>query len=150
MAYLQERFRRLALLFDGYLPYRDLLVSAIAREILLILASHWRQPAHSEISPRMQEMIKFIRTNLQRPLSRQVLAQTFALTPAHINLLFRQELGLTPTAVINRERVMTAYRLIHEQGRSVAEAAYAVGFSDPFYFSRVFKSILGIPPSQVQ
>jgi two-component system response regulator YesN len=56
---------------------------------------------------------------------------------------------MTPSAVINRERVMLAYRLIHEQGKSVKEAAYAVGYQDPFYFSRVFKRTLGIPPSQV-
>lgn len=44
---------------------------------------------------------------------------------------------------------MLAYRLIHEQGKSVKEAAYAAGYQDPFYFSRVFKRTLGIPPSQV-
>ena len=34
-------------------------------------------------------------------------------------------------------------------GLSVAECALAVGFDDPFYFSRVFKQIYTIPPSQV-
>ncbi len=148
--YLQERFRRMASVFGSYVHDRELLVSTIAREILILLMAYWRQSTNSTISPRMLEMLRFIRNHLQQPLSRQELAAEFGLSPEHINLLFRQELGMTPSAVINRERVMLAHRLLHEQGQTVTEAAYAVGFSDPFYFSRVFKQILGVPPSQVQ
>ena len=148
-AYLQERFWRMAQVFGSYLHQRERLTSAIAREILILLMSHWQQPTTAKLSPRMEEMLTFIRHHLQQPLSRQELAATFGVSPEHINLLFRRELGMTPSAVINRERVMLAYRLIHEQGKSVKEAAYAVGYQDPFYFSRVFKRTLGIPPSQV-
>jgi len=147
--YLHDRFRRNAALFRSYLPQRELLMSTIAQEILLLLLGHWQQPATVTLSARMEEMIAFIRANLRQPLSRTVLATAFGLTPEHINLLFRRELGVTPSTVINRERVMTAYKLIHEEALSVKEAAYAVGYHDPFYFSRVFKQILGIPPSQV-
>lgn len=149
MAYLQERFWRMAQVFGSYLPHRALLTSVIAREILLLLLGHWQQTTTAQLSPRMEAMLAFIRRHLQQPLSRQELAAAFGLSPEHINLLFRRELGMTPSSVINRERVMLAYRLIHEQGKSVKEAAYAVGYGDPFYFSRVFKRVLGIPPSQV-
>jgi AraC family transcriptional regulator, transcriptional activator for feuABC-ybbA operon len=149
VAYLHERFRRLATVYNSYTPYRMEQLSAIAREVVLLLAGHWGQPATARLSPRMAEMLKFIRTNLAGPLSRQTLAADFNLSPQRINVLFQQELGMSPSAVINRERIMAAYRLIHEQGQSVKEAAYAVGFADQFYFSRVFKAIFGVPPSQV-
>ncbi|MCX6044479.1 MAG: AraC family transcriptional regulator, partial [Chloroflexi bacterium] len=149
VTYLHERFKRLAQVYRSYQPYRELQTSAIAREIVLILVGHWRQPSGPDLSPRMQEMINFIRANLREPLNRQALAKAFRLSPEHINLLFRQELGMTPSSVINRERVMVAYRLIHEKAHSVKEAAYEVGYSDPFYFSRVFKMIFGIPPSHI-
>lgn len=149
VGYLHERFRRLAQVYNSYHPYRELQMRTIATEIILILAAHWRQPLASELSPRMQAMIQFIRENLQVPLTRQDLARAFRVSPEHVNWLFRTELGMTPSAVINRERVMLAYRLIHEKGRSVKEAAYEVGYTDPFYFSRVFKAVFGIPPSKV-
>lgn len=149
ITYLHDRFRRMAHVFRSYLPQRELLASTIAREILLLLVGHWQQPATTQLSTRLEEMLAFIRLNLQRPLSRQDLAVAFGVSPEHINLLFRRELNMTPSAVINRERVMLAYRLIHEEGKSVKEAAYAAGYQDPFYFSRVFKRLLGIPPSQV-
>ncbi len=147
--YMHSRFKRLADVYNSYHPYRQLQTSTIAREVILILAGQWRQPAGAELSPRMQAMITYIRENLSAALSRQVLAQAFRVSPEHINLLFRKELGMTPSAVINRERVLLAYRLIHEQGYSVKEAAYAVGYTDPFYFSRVFKTVFGVPPSHV-
>lgn len=147
--YLHERFRRLAQVYNSYHPYRTLQMRTVATEIMLILAAHWRQPLASELSPRMLAMIQFIRENLQVPLTRQDLAKAFRVSPEHVNWLFRKELGMTPSAVINRERVMLAYRLIHEKGRSVKEAAYEVGYTDPFYFSRVFKTVFGIPPSQI-
>lgn len=147
--YLHERFRRLTTVYNSYAPYRAEQLSTIAHEVILLLAGYWGQPANPRLSVRMREMLNFIRANLSSPLSRQTLASDFNLSPQRINVLFQRELAMSPTAVINRERIMAAYRLIHEQGQSVKEAAYAVGFNDQFYFSRVFKAIYGIPPSQV-
>jgi AraC-like DNA-binding protein len=147
-AYLHERFQRLATVYNSYWPYRTEQTGVIAGEIVLILAGQWQKPSGPAFSPRLAEMIRFIRRNLQGNLSRRELAHTFGISPEHVNVIFRKELGMTPSAVINRERVMAAYQLIHEQGCSVKEAAYAVGFSDPLYFSRVFKRVFGAPPSQ--
>jgi AraC-like DNA-binding protein len=147
--YLHGRFQRLAEVYRSYQPFRDIQVNTIAREIILILAEHWRRPVGPDISTRMQAMLHHIRSNLTMRLNRQTLARQFSLSPEHINLLFRKELGMTPSEVINRERALYAYRLLHEQGRSVKEAAYEAGYSDPLYFSRVFKRLFGVPPSEI-
>ena len=52
---------------------------------------------------------------------------------------FQISLGLTPREVLSHERCRIAWQLIHEQGLPVAEAATRSGYSDQFYFSRVFK-----------
>lgn len=150
-AYLQERFCRLAAIYESYQPYRSELVSAIAAEIILTLAAYWEDEIERAVHPseRMKTILNYIRANLVTPLSRQSLAETFNLSAGYINYLFKIELGMTPSAVINRERVARAYHLIDREGVSVTEAALAVGFQDPFYFSRVFKQIYLIPPSQV-
>lgn len=147
--YIRERFRRLATVYQGYLPYREALTSAIAREILVLMAPHWRPDDRTPMSPRIQAMIDYIRANLTGPISRHQLAQEFHICPAYVNSLFQRELGMTPAALINRERVVAAYNLLYEQGLSVKEAAQAVGFQDQFYFSRVFKQIMGYAPSHV-
>jgi AraC-like DNA-binding protein len=149
--YLQQRFQHLAAVYESYLPYRSELVNHIAAEIVLVLAAYWQGAASRAARPseRMEAMLDYIREHLRLPLTRQSLAETFNLTPGYINQLFKVELGMSPSAVINRERLAKAYQLIDREGVTVSEAAFAVGFQDPFYFSRVFKEVYTIPPSQL-
>jgi AraC-like DNA-binding protein len=149
--YIQDRFKRLAAVYESYHPFRRELTNAIATEILLYLAAYWDVGTERVVRPsqRMETILAYIRENLSAPLTRQSLAETFNLSAGYINQLFKVELGMSPTAVINRERATRAYQLINHEGKTVAEAALAVGFQDPFYFSRVFKQIYAIPPSQV-
>jgi AraC-like DNA-binding protein len=149
--YIQSRFVRMAEVYESYLPYRKELVNSIASEIVLTLAAHWQTdtPRAAQPSERMQAILGFIRENLAAPINRQSLAETFSLSAGYVNQLFQMELGMPPSAVINRERLARAYQLIDREGLSVAEAALAVGFQDPFYFSRIFKEVYTIPPSQV-
>jgi AraC-like DNA-binding protein len=147
--YLHARFRKLAEIYADYVPFREEQMSTIAHEIMVILAGHWQNLVRDRISPRMQAMINYIRENLHRPINRQDLAAQINVTPAYVNMIFKRELGTTPSALINRERMIVAYHLISDQGLLVQEAAHRVGFEDPFYFSRVFHHIMGIAPSKV-
>ena len=147
--YLHARFRKLAEIYADYVPFREERMSTIAHEIMVILAGHWQNLVRDRVSPRMQAMIVYIRENLHRTINRQDLAAQINVTPAYVNMIFKRELAMTPSALINRERMIMAHHLISEQGLLVREAAHRVGFKDPFYFSRVFHRIMGIPPSKV-
>ena len=149
--YLQDRFKHMAAVYESYRPYRKELVNSIANEIVLILAAYWQAEILRAARPseRMEAMLGYIREHLSTHLTRQSLAETFSLSAGYINQLFKLELGMTPSAVINRERVARAYQLMERDGMSVTESAFAVGFQDPFYFWRVFKQVYTIPPSQV-
>jgi len=146
---LPELFRRAAVAFGGYGRYREELVSTIVKEIWLHLASHWAEPQGAETPGRTREMVRYLRKRLAEHPTRQDLADAFGLTPQYVNYLFRRELGTTPTKFVHRECVLRAYRLLREEGLSVQEAAERVGFDDPFHFSRVFKRVLGVPPSRI-
>ena len=147
--YLDTRFRKLSEIYTDYVPFRDALMSAIVQEVLIILAGHWQDTIREQMSPRMQAMIAYIRNNLRSTITRQDLATEFHVSPTYVNMLFKRELATTPSALINRERIMMAHKLMNEQGLSVKEAAYQVGFRDAFYFSRVFTRLMGIPPSKI-
>jgi transcriptional regulator GlxA family with amidase domain len=142
-------FKRCSEVFCGYSRYRTALLQTIVREIWLRLAEHWRSGDNPQVSRRMEQMVEFLRQHLHEPISRQDLAEQFSMTPEHINALFKKELGVTPTQLIHRERVYRAYQWIRNEGLSVKQAAEKVGFCDPFYFSKVFKRIMGLSPSEV-
>jgi len=143
-------FRRCDAVFNGYSRYRAALLQTVVREVWLVLAEHWQAAARGALRKRTGEMVEYLRRHLAEPVSRQELARTFALTPQHVNALFRNELGISPTQFVNRERILHAYRLIQNEGVSLKAAAAQVGFHDLFYFLRVFKKVTGQRPSQIR
>lgn len=58
--------------------------------------------------------------------------------------------GKTPNNYIRDYRLDRACELLSTEDLTVAKVAYQVGFSDPFYFSTVFKRKYGITPSRWQ
>ncbi|MBR5849862.1 MAG: response regulator, partial [Alistipes sp.] len=60
----------------------------------------------------------------------------------------RAVVDLSPVEFVREVRLKKACQLIRERHHSIAAISDMVGFSDPKYFTRVFKKRFGIPPSQ--
>lgn len=103
-----------------------------------------------QLSDEAQRLVRqamaYIHTHYHEPISRADLARHVALSEDYLTSCFREELGVTPIAYINRYRVNQAKRLLIESGKSITEIALDVGFSDSGYFSRVFRREVGLSP----
>ena len=80
-------------------------------------------------------------------ISLKKLAGLFCYTPKYVSLLFKQHMDTGFNAYISALRIQYAIKLIQDGEQSVARLAEACGFSDPMYFSSVFKKRMGISPS---
>jgi AraC-like DNA-binding protein len=69
--------------------------------------------------------------------------------PAYLARLFQRYSDERPLQLLTRLKTQHAADLILRHGCSVAEAGQAVGFPDPFHFSRVFKRVHGIAPGRL-
>jgi AraC-like DNA-binding protein len=69
------------------------------------------------------------------------------MAPAYFHRRFRSTFGLTPHEYMLRRRMDLARHLLGDPALRVAEVAEAVGYDNPFYFSRVFRRHFGFPPS---
>ncbi len=148
--FLLAAFHRLAELWQGYRPDRAIAVRDLVRLIWLDLFAAW-SPAVTAAPPRqVAEMLAWLREHLDRPIGRIQIAQHFGVTPQHVNTLFRHGFGMTPGEVVRRERILRAWHDLHAKGGTVAEVAARWGFADPFHFSRVFRRVMGFPPSQAR
>ncbi len=147
---VQAAFLRAATVFGEYHRHRGALLSAIAGEALTRCAMAWSATPSAPPGGRTAALVAHLRTHAVRGVDRHELARIAGLTPEHVNALFKRELGLTPREVLNHERCRIAWRLIHEEGVPVAEAAARAGYSDPFYFSRVFKKLYAMSPSRAR
>ncbi len=70
--------------------------------------------------------------------------------PEYFSRLFREHAGQTPSQFLARLRMQHAARLLQQSEVSVKAAGLAVGFDDPYHFSRVFKQIHGVAPRDFQ
>lgn len=71
------------------------------------------------------------------------------LSAAHAGVLFKNAFGLSPVAYRTQLRLMKARELLVSSQRNVTQVAYETGFSDPLYFSRVFRVEFGVTPSSL-
>jgi AraC-like DNA-binding protein len=62
---------------------------------------------------------------------------------------FKELAGISPQDYLTHYRIAYAKHLLTMGGQSISEVAYKSGFSDPKYFSRVFKKIEGVSPSSI-
>jgi AraC-like DNA-binding protein len=54
---------------------------------------------------------------------------------------------MPPLGLLIRLRLQRAMDLLQQGTHNVAETSHAVGYDDPFYFSRLFRKHMGVPPS---
>jgi signal transduction histidine kinase/CheY-like chemotaxis protein len=104
----------------------------------------------SQASQTVRQAMAYIHEHYGESVSRADLARFVAITERYLTHCFREEMGITPMAYINRYRVKRA-KLLLEQGKlNITEVAQAVGFSDASYFNRVFRQEVGIAPGAYQ
>jgi len=93
----------------------------------------------------IQEAVLFIKANFTKTLSVSELALQFNMSVTHFRRLLRLYTGTSPSRFITSLRVSEAKWLLSQQV-SIKETASAVGYTNIFYFMRVFKKITGITP----
>jgi len=101
----------------------------------------------NETFARIEETIAYMHQHLDRPLQVATLAAKANFSPSHFFVLFKRRIGAAPIDYFTRMRMQRASRLLCETSLSVKEIAGKLGYDDPFYFSRVFKSINHLAPS---
>lgn len=103
-------------------------------------------PAHT--SALAKHGVAYLHRNYARPFSRREIADDLGVSEDYFSRTFYRELGITPWDYLNRYRVAQAKLLLHTTSESVSRIARRVGYSDPAYFSRIFRRLTGQSPSE--
>src|SRR5215469_14238408 len=102
----------------------------------------------SEIAERIGRSIAYMMEHLDRPVQVSTLAAQASVSPSHYFALFKRQTGTAPIDFFIRLRMNHARVLLDSTCSSVKEIARMMGYDDPFYFSRVFKSVHRIAPAE--
>ncbi|HEY1661788.1 MAG TPA: AraC family transcriptional regulator [Verrucomicrobiae bacterium] len=102
----------------------------------------------SEIADRIRRSIVYMVAHLDQPIQISALAAQANVSPSHYFALFKQQIGRPPIDYFIRLRMDHARELLNSTSSSVKEIAAIVGYHDQFYFSRVFKSVHRVAPTE--
>jgi AraC family transcriptional regulator, arabinose operon regulatory protein len=94
----------------------------------------------------IQRVQVYLRENLDAATSVAELADMSGFSVSHFSARFRSVTGYTATEYIKRLRMARARTLLITTDEAIAEVAIAVGYSDPFYFSRQFAAVHHVSP----
>jgi transcriptional regulator GlxA family with amidase domain len=104
--------------------------------------------AGSEHAGRISRSIAYMVEHLNQPLQVSTLAAQASVSTSHYFALFKRQMGTAPIDFFIRLRMNHARELLDSTGSSVKEIAATMGYDDPFYFSRVFKSVHQVAPAE--
>ena len=120
-------------------------IKAIFQAVLQVLVSNMdvRQNISNYIILRA---IAYIRNHYQEGVTLEEVADNLDITPEYLSTLFNRETGENFTSFLKKFRMSHAKRLLKGTDKKISDIAIEVGYSDPKYFSRVFKAEEGISP----
>lgn len=129
--------------------------------LMTLLMLIYRQQNHNPIpdsartgsQPTRQHLLleqakNYIGRHYAEHLSLDAIAAALKVSPYYLSRVFRQETKFTLFAFLTEVRMQKAKMRLTDGRQTVAEAAYAVGFDDPHYFSKVFHRHFGCAPTE--
>lgn len=94
------------------------------------------------------EMSKYVNAHYMDEIPPQKLAEIFHINVSYLSQLFKKESGITYTEYLTNLRIKQACRLLGTTDTKIVDIAEMVGFHDYFYFTRVFKKVMGMSPTE--
>lgn len=124
----------------------QLLLDNLLRELIIFMGRNKTTTQNIHLA----KMLKHIEQNFSGDLSLSALSVRFGLSKSYIARLFREQLCCKPSEYVNNLRISIANTMLYQTNMTVSEIAEKVGYSNVYYFSRIFKQIVGCSPINIR
>jgi AraC-like DNA-binding protein len=148
-AFERLRFDELYLALEAGCTLPSLLASSARLRMVLIELARLRVPANQRTGSTheaLRQNIEWMRGQRHRHIGLAELAAQAGLSVPHYSACFKRQTGYPPMAYFQRLKIQHAAQLLALTNLPVGEIGLAVGLEDPFYFSRLFKKVMGQSP----
>lgn len=96
----------------------------------------------------LEKIHSLMQARIHEQLDIDTLANSVNLSKFHFIKRYKELTGTTPINHFIQLKIERACHLLDISSRTIAEVAFMVGYEDAYYFSRIFKKVMGISPTQ--
>lgn len=96
----------------------------------------------------MQQVLEYIKTNLNEKLTIEQLAEISHLSKSCFMSKFKNAVGMGAIAYINQLRIKSVCEMLTDSDITASEAAFKNGFNNISNFNRIFKKVMGCTPNE--
>ena len=122
----------------------EVLENEMTRKYCLLVQSY----SLRAYSKPIQNIINYISFNLTADLSLNALSEEFMLNSSYLSTLFKKETGVTLTNFVNNKRIEHAIYLLNTTQSAIQDIAAQCGINDVNYFTKLFKKLKNMTPTQ--
>lgn len=113
--------------------------------VALFLRDH---ETHRHLGKLVGETVRYIETHYRETLDQKEIAARMGVTPEYLSAQFTKETGTSFSAYIRQYRIRQAKFILVNTDRKMQEVGADVGYADPAYFNRIFRSECGMTPTE--
>lgn len=146
---IESSFSELVKTWYSKIPgYEFLSKTDFQRLLIVIYYSSKRHKKNSEHSVKVEKIITYMNKNIDKKLGLLDFSEYVQLSQFHMSRIFKNATGYSVIRFFNKLKMDKAKELLIEGENKIKEISTFLGFTDEFYFSRIFKKIEGISPSE--
>ncbi|WCE30463.1 arabinose operon transcriptional regulator AraC [Vibrio sp. SCSIO 43137] len=145
---INNKFRKIEKNIKSDLPFSTEIAYTILES--LILQCNTLQPSiyGKRYDERVLLVIDILSRDLNEDYSIETLSNKVGLSESRLMSLFKQQVGMSILKWRDMQRISCAKNMLVNTGDSISNISKLVGYSDPLYFSRIFKKNAGLSPNQ--
>ncbi|WP_226036637.1 response regulator [Aquibacillus saliphilus] len=107
------------------------------------------QDRHANLEEDTIEHIKqYIIEHAHQNISLDAIGKEVGLSPIYISKIFKEQLGINYINFLTECRIEKAKKLMRDPDKSLKAITFEVGYHDPNYFSKVFKKLCHVSPTE--
>lgn len=130
---------------------RDMRINGKLNDLLtLLMESSWHQGNSTNAPKKMDiSLVKsFLDEHYKEKLSLESVASHFFIDKHYLARLFKEQYGVTLVTYLQQVRITHTKRMLRFTDKSIEEIGLECGIGELNYFSRVFKKLEGVSPSE--
>ena len=130
---------------------RDMRINGKLNDLLtLLMETSWCHEAHANVPKKMEvSCVKsFLDEHYSEKLSLESVDNHFFIDKHYLARLFKEQYGVTLVTYLQQVRITHAKRMLRFTDKSIEEIGLECGIGELNYFSRVFKKLEGVSPSE--